>query len=354
MVRYLLPLLSLCLLFACDPTGAESPTPTPTDSFDRGAMLESWMDDVVIPAQTDFISQLQQLNERLATLEDLRNGPELEATRLAFAETYLAWQRYSPFILAEGETVRLRERTNTYPTNTASILANLTAGDANLDLPSNTDAQGLPALEYLLHQYGEDHSDATNHTAALGYATAVGAKLEVLHTETERQLIANRDAYVENTGNSVTGSIDRTVNDFIFHYEKYLRAGKVGIPAGVFSDAPLADRVESRYAGDSKALFLEALSAAETFFDRRGLADYLDALNVSAQGELLSASIGAQFASIRAATTGVQEDFGQQVATDNVAMLRLYDELQKLTVLLKVDMLQALSINVDYVDADGD
>ena len=35
-------------------------------------------------------------------------------------------------------------------------------------------------------------------------------------------------------------------------------------------------------------------------------------------------------------------------------MLRLYDELQQLTVLLKVDLLQALGINVDYVDADGD
>ncbi len=39
---------------------------------------------------------------------------------------------------------------------------------------------------------------------------------------------------------------------------------------------------------------------------------------------------------------------------DNVQMLTLYDEMQRLVVLLKVDMLQALSINVDYVDADGD
>jgi hypothetical protein len=35
-------------------------------------------------------------------------------------------------------------------------------------------------------------------------------------------------------------------------------------------------------------------------------------------------------------------------------MLQTYDELQKNVILLKVDMLQALNINVDYVDADGD
>jgi hypothetical protein len=35
-------------------------------------------------------------------------------------------------------------------------------------------------------------------------------------------------------------------------------------------------------------------------------------------------------------------------------MTNAYDELQKVVILLKVDMLQAFNVNVDYVDADGD
>ena len=35
-------------------------------------------------------------------------------------------------------------------------------------------------------------------------------------------------------------------------------------------------------------------------------------------------------------------------------MLVAYDEIQKGVVFLKTDMLQTLSISVDYVDADGD
>ena len=35
-------------------------------------------------------------------------------------------------------------------------------------------------------------------------------------------------------------------------------------------------------------------------------------------------------------------------------MTKAYDELQKVVVLLKVSMLQAFNVNVDYVDADGD
>ena len=35
-------------------------------------------------------------------------------------------------------------------------------------------------------------------------------------------------------------------------------------------------------------------------------------------------------------------------------MLVTYDAIQSVVVLFKVDMLQAISINVDYTDADGD
>ena len=35
-------------------------------------------------------------------------------------------------------------------------------------------------------------------------------------------------------------------------------------------------------------------------------------------------------------------------------MLYAYDAIQQLVVSFKVDMLQSLSISVDYVDADGD
>ncbi len=35
-------------------------------------------------------------------------------------------------------------------------------------------------------------------------------------------------------------------------------------------------------------------------------------------------------------------------------MLLTFDELQRNVILLKVDMLQALDINVDFVDTDGD
>jgi len=52
--------------------------------------------------------------------------------------------------------------------------------------------------------------------------------------------------------------------------------------------------------------------------------------------------------------SALSDDFGQQVLEDNTKMTDLYDELNKVVVLLKVDMMQALNIKITYVDADGD
>ncbi|NRA94125.1 MAG: peptidase M75 superfamily protein, partial [Psychroserpens sp.] len=42
------------------------------------------------------------------------------------------------------------------------------------------------------------------------------------------------------------------------------------------------------------------------------------------------------------------------VETDNTKMTEAYDALQAAVVLLKVDMIQAMNISIDFVDADGD
>ena len=53
-------------------------------------------------------------------------------------------------------------------------------------------------------------------------------------------------------------------------------------------------------------------------------------------------------------SNGLDDDFYTQVEEDNGKMLATYDALQAVTVLMKTDMLSALNVSVDYVDADGD
>ena len=174
-----------------------------------------------------------------------------------------------------------------------------------------------------------------------------------------------RDTFVNNEGSEATSSFNKLVNDYIFYYEKHLRAGKIGIPAGVFTGSSAPEKVEGLYSGKSKELFMAGLDATQAFFNGKspdsnlavegiGLKTYLDFVQDISGGEDLGELINVQFESAKQQAEELEENFSIQVETDNSVMLQTYDELQKNVVNMKVDMLQALNIRVDYVDADGD
>ena len=154
------------------------------------------------------------------------------------------------------------------------------------------------------------------------------------------------------------------INDFIYYYEKRFRAMKFGIPGGVFSSSALPDRVEGYYSKKySKELSLEALSSIKNFFNGishenkdisgTGLKSYLDFLDPN-KTQLLSDEINNQFNIAENSINELNNNFSEQTSTGLLKLLTTYDNIQKAVVLLKVDMLQILNINVDYVDADGD
>lgn len=174
-----------------------------------------------------------------------------------------------------------------------------------------------------------------------------------------------RDTFVSNDGASSTASVDRFVNDFVFYYEKFLRAGKMGIPLGVFSGEVLPRNVEAYYKADvSNELFLEGLSSVQNFFNGthyqktssgESLASYLEALNSLKGGEDLAELINDQFDAARSSVEALAS-FRSEIENNAppTNMLKAYDEVQRAVPLLKVDMVSAMNISIDFVDADGD
>ncbi|MGB3799730.1 MAG: imelysin family protein [Lewinella sp.] len=346
MKAYRLVFLFLPLIFlACDPQAEDDPGIT--DTFDREEMLAHWADNVISPAIAEYMAALGHLDMAAIRYQADPTPSALDSVKVEFERSYLAWQRADLFAFRGAEASNLRERANTYPVDTVRLL---TETDARYQLPSTFDIQGFPALDYLLYGTPDPAAHRDRIARLVGELTGPATSF---HQAWRDQ---SRDNYVESAGSSATASVDRTVNDYILWYEKYLRAGKIGIPAGVFSSDPMPMLAEAPYHGGlSKELFLESLDAAESFFTTSpGLKDYLDVLGVERDGQLLSERIVAGFADARAAAAPLDDDLATQVETDNTAMLQLYDALQRNVILLKVDMLQALNISVDYVDADGD
>ncbi len=370
MIRYsFYTLLIVLVISGCKETIPSGPTP---DDFDRQEVLENWADNIIIPSLENFAGLTEVLKSSGNDFAENPNGSSLENLRTVWRDSYIAWQHVSMFETSKTMEVRYRNNLNIYPADTSEIHQNINQGDYNLKLPSEIDQQGFPALDYLLYGLGENEAEilsyyTTNENAASyqNYVVDLVTRIDSLTDEVLSDWNSGyRDEFVSNSGNGANSSIDMMVNDYIFYYEKNLRAGKIGIPAGVFSGTPLAKNVEGYYSkAFSKELFLESLTAAQNFFngvhfgseiEGKSLNDYLDFLNTIKNGTDLTALINQQFEAARTQAQNLDSNFATQVENDNSLMLRTYDELQKNVVLLKVDMLQALNINVDYVDADGD
>ena len=370
--HWILSILSALFIWACSSSGDDTPM-TDDDgvslTFDRGAMLENWADNIILPSYNQFLLDFAAFKADFESFQNDRSESNLITLRSSWVDAYLSWQSISLFEVGPAEDNGLRLNVNTYPTDVALIETHISSGSYNLNLASNRDSKGFPALDYLLNGIGasdseivQAYTDATTGDAHIVFLGAVINDIESRVTAV-RDAWQNgyRDTFVQNDGSSATASVDRFVNDFIFYYEKFLRAGKMGIPLGVFSRTQTPTLVEAYYYPQlSNQLFLAGLSTVEDFFNGKAfgssstgesLASYLTTLNQTT----LRNDIRNQFTSARSAVSGLGP-FRVELEENSPAadMFAAYDEVQGAVALFKVDMVSAMSIAIDFVDADGD
>ncbi|UZO80430.1 imelysin family protein [Aquimarina sp. ERC-38] len=362
--------ISLLLLTACSED--DSSNGSLDDNFNRQEMLTNIADNIIIPAYESFEAKIVLLESASNKFTTTPDTTSFENLKLAWADAYRAWQRVSMFQIGKAESLAFSSFMNSYPVDTENILNNLTSGQYNLTAVSKQDEQGFGALDYLLNGLAADsetnlsvYTDNTTGTAYKNYVTDVVQRMATMTKEIVVDWKTNfRDDFIANNGSSATSSFNKLVNDYIFHYERNLRAGKIGIPAGIFSGESRADKIEAYYDGTlSKELFLLNLQAMQDFFNGNsfgtkkegpGFNSYLRFLNTLKNGENLGVLINNQFNAVKMMSENLKDNLSEQVKSNNKLMLNIYDELQKNVILLKADMLSAMSVSVDFVDADGD
>ncbi len=343
----------------------DDPT-TSVDNFNRSEMLSFWADDIIIPAYESFDGTLDNFVEAKDAFANDQSIDHLENLKATWLISYKSWQNVAMFDIGKAEEINFLYSMNIFPADVDLIEENISNGDYNLTLPSNMDAQGFPAIEYLL--FGMDDSivplDLLSEPNRIAYISDLVDRMKSLNSEVLNDWKTNfRNTFVENNGSSATASTDKMINDFLFHFEKHFRAGKIGIPAGVFSGSELSSLAEAPYSGKSKELFFASFDAIQNFFtglsfDKSttglSLQQYLSNIAQTNESQDISIAILQQWESATTSAQHLMDNFKDQVEQDNSKMLNTYDEIQKSVVLLKVDMMQALNIQVDYVDADGD
>jgi predicted lipoprotein len=363
--KFILLFVAAIAINAC--SSSEEMSPIITDSFDRSALLENIADNIMIPAYEDFSVEMSALKSQGEVFTTTPNQMNLEALRVSWFAAYKSWQYIEMFDIGKAEDLQFKFYMNIYPVTVSDIEGNIASESYDLNSVNNQDAQGFPALDYLL--YGLADTDAAildkyvtaeNKESYKNYIGAVLEQMNTLTTTVVSDFKAQRNSFVISIENTATSNINKLINDYIYYYEKGLRANKFGIPSGVFSDTPLPEKVEGRYNSTvSKELALTAVMAVQNLFEGKhykasttgvSLKSYLIKLDRTD----IATSTTSQFNIATAQIETLADSFATQIDTDNIAMTKAYDELQKAVRLLKLDMLQAFNISVDYVDADGD
>ncbi|WP_405566376.1 imelysin family protein [Polaribacter sp. Asnod6-C07] len=357
----------ITVIYAC--SSSTENEPEVTDNFDRGVMLTHIADNIIIPSLQDFDTEMSSLKAAGNVFVTTPNQTNLEALRTSWFTAYKEYQNIEMYNIGKAEELQYKFYMNIYPLTVADVETNIVNGSYDLDNVNYQDAQGFPALDYLL--YGIADTDAnilakfTTDANAEGYKDYVTNVLNQMSSLTTQVLndwtTSYRDEFVASTGNTATSALNKFLNDYIEFYEKNIRANKFGIPAGVFSSTTLPEKVEAFYRKDiSKELALQALDGFQNLFvgnfkgtsisGKSSFQQYLQALD----RQDLVTSITNQLSTAETQIQSLNANFFEQVNTDNTQMTLAYDELQKLVVFLKVDMASALNISIIFVDSDGD
>ncbi|QXP61919.1 imelysin family protein [Olleya sp. HaHaR_3_96] len=334
------------------------------DNYNRVAMQTNLADNVIIPRFQDLKSGLETLATIGDTFTAAPDQASLDDLRAAFVSAYKDWQLVEAFNIGQAEVMLYGFQMNVYPTSTLDIEENIASGTYDLSAVGNNDAVGFPAVDYMLHGIASTDADILIKYADANYRTYLTDLIAEMNSLTQTVLsdwtTNYRAVFVNSTSNTVSSAVNKFINDYIFYFEKGLRANKFGIPGGVFSTDPLANKAEAIYNGTiSRDLALIALDNVQNIFNGKatstspigeGFNSYLIELDRADLASLINDRMDAARQKIQL----LNADLKTQVETDNTKMTEAYDALQLVVVSLKVDMLQAFNVSVDYVDADGD
>lgn len=337
-----------------------------TPEFDKKDMLMNYGNQIIVPAYENLKVSVSRVETAMNDFISISNATNLQALRSQFLQSYLQWQGVSYMNFGPSENYTLKPICNTYPLDTTVVNSNISSGTYVLGSASNTTAIGFPALDFLLFP------DTSLNTALskINGSNSVNKKQYMLDlilqikggiTSTLSSWQGSYLATFTNSdGNGNGSSLSEIINAINLDFEKFTRDGKIGIPLGVRSlGTPLPSKTEAFYSKHSLFLFKESIQQLKRYFNGTsssdiGLDDYLNHLNDNNNVARLSVKINNQFDLIIEKADLITSPISIAVRTEQIKVQDLYDELQRMVVLLKVDMSSTLSVLITYQDNDGD
>lgn len=371
----LISLVAIITSFCKNPTVDNEPN-NDNQGSNRTLMLSNIADEIVIPSYAKFKTKLDSFNIQINTFSDAPNESNLIALRNSWVHTYTEWQKVELFDFGPAHNYSLRNFINIYPTNTLTIRTNILNKDVNLEYSVNETAQGFPAFDYLINGYANTDAEIVNLYASntdtiapkrIAYLKKLSEQMTNKFNQTYNAWNSTyRNEFIASTNLTTSGSTSQMINGFILNYERYIRSGKIGIPAAALVGEKDETKVEAYYKKDiSKQLAIAAHQASIDFFNGKSvntgtegfsIKSYLNGIDAkdSKTGKFLTETLIEQFTIINSKLNSLTDNFSELVTNDNQKLIDTHNEFQIAVRMLKVDMSSAMSIIIGYGDTDGD
>lgn len=346
-------ILSMLLCIACSPvqdTNEEQSNRAETVAL----LLENWSVNVVPNTFNTYIDALSEMQDNWNTVSEdgIVSTDEINTIQTTLRSAWEQFEQVSAFNYGPSDLNLLNAYVNTFPTDTALILENISTNNTNLDPVSQIDAQGFPALDFLLNSNSELNEEEVAYTTLI-----IERIVTVSNTvSTEFQSTSHQTAFQENNGSDINSSMAVATNAMIKEFE-VIKNPRIGIPLGKKTlGTQRPEQVEARYGKYSIALARKNWTGIQAiYYGSNPRNDAAVGLNDLLEGMELQADIDNQIALITQSFDAIPTDNLQEALQNHVSELNeLHDAIQGLVVLWKTDMMSTLGLQINYQDNDGD
>lgn len=356
-------------IVACHPDKGVEP-----QEYDRSAMLKDIADHVIMPNHAAFAAECSSLANMLDALDgSSMTVTNVEAAQAQWSKVANAWAFCELFNVGQIRDAYIHSKIHTWPANDAFIEQFIAGTDVLNEAyiaTKGSSSKGIAAIEYLLFSTGgsaavkDSLTTSPNAARRLTYLKACGQDLRTVATELNNMwLVGGKNYYatfINAKGTGITASTNMIVNELSALVEK-MAGTKLSKPMGKANnntvDKKLAEAFRSDISLDlikSDLVVLEAAYHGGADTTTTGIDDNLNAVGAKYDDKRLSDKISEQFVATRTALNNVTSPLSVALDNDKADLETAYQELKKLLVLLKTDVVSDLSITLTWSDNDGD
>lgn len=357
----------ILFIFGCQKKENDDPDVSGSLAQQRIELAAGVADHFILPGFKLLKEDGDRLKELLDGFKSDLTQDNLNTLRAHLAQIRQTWQKVELFVFGPAETFALRSTLNTYPTNVDKIKNNISTGVYTIGTVAQVDAGGFPALDYLLHNPELSDSDIIsaflNDAERLNYLTEIIINIQQSISTVENSWnesdFLEKFKSAESGGTDVGSAMGILINAFDLHFQRFLRDGKVAIPAGVRSAGVIRPTAtEAYYAGYSLTLLEEAINNYLDLFKGEGLDgqgfnslfSYLKALG----REDLVIILENGFSKVLQQIAVLNDPLSLQISENVEPVTTLFILLQDIVTTMKADVVSAIGVTLTNQDNDGD